>query len=916
MPGEIKPKTPEELANQVAAVSSILQENIAPQYNPSSLVNQSDQNLKTQYPERYNSYLKLLRLMRTSVSPQQQDSIIQESKRKIGALNNVQNYIISHKEASEGQTLKERQLTVYEDLYRFLEAGNKEGYVKLPTGSGKTVIFIELIGAMRLKTLVVVPTTTLIYQTKKRFSEFAPTLDVGVVDGTNKQLGTDVTVTTYDSLLLGIKSGLIKQSDFDLLVLDEVHMSLSDLRMEAVQSFTSAIKVGFTATPAYSESKKVSNLLATEIHEMSIEEAVHEGMLCPFQVYLAKTKIDLSKVTVTADGDYSPEKLEKAVNTEKLNLAAVQLVKEYFYDKSCIAYCATIKHAHDLAEAFKKQGITAGFISGHQSVKRQQEVLNDHLSGKIQVICNADILITGYDNTKVSVGLHLRPTLSPVLAEQRGGRLLRTDQDNPEKIAYIIDFIDDNRSTSTQPISFADIAGSAKITGPNHLNSSASTGSKQPTTNPDIRISGLEVVTDPKLVYQSLQMGKSFAGKEGVALGQVSVLEIQKSLNIPLHMIVEVFRIYQVAARQFGISDIGQLIRNIKGVSTSKELEKFNIPVEFANFLLVEDVFARCVSTELVKENFQFLLRDLNAVLKYSKKYPEVSEPLKELTTIANQLNVISHSDGSAQRFELFQKAIAIISSLTLYCQDTRIGTQFNNFNEINSELKKAGAMLLDYSNHLESYKKKFRSMIQAGESKEVVRFLSKDTAEKRAALDTFFPEKSSSVEETAQRVQSWLLFSPNSPINCRNTVLSISRTLSVIEQDFVELKPINQTFTGKILRYFDQLKTSKVGTQVDEKMYVLYMETLRKLLDTSQLILSGKISRHYLRLQVALPELKVLRSNVAQYNNKLGFIANGTIKRAAQDSQLLATIQNEVQTLDYSDYLKKAIANIKEVEF
>lgn len=58
---------------------------------------------------------------------------------------------------------------------------------------------------------------------------------------------------------------------------------------------------------------------------MSIREAVEDGLLSDFRVWIAETDIDLSAVTINSNGQYDEKQLEKAINIAKRNKAAIDL---------------------------------------------------------------------------------------------------------------------------------------------------------------------------------------------------------------------------------------------------------------------------------------------------------------------------------------------------------------------------------------------------------------------------------------------------------------------------------------------------------------------------------------------------------------------------------------------------------------
>lgn len=125
-------------------------------------------------------------------------------------------------DAADENVLKPHQDEVFHDIQSFLQDGGKKGYVTAPTGTGKTVIFVELSKALmeaartagrKPRILVVEPTKDLVHQTlgrtgEKGYGKFAADLQVASYfsDSTTEDreylTQSDVVVTTYDSLSL------------------------------------------------------------------------------------------------------------------------------------------------------------------------------------------------------------------------------------------------------------------------------------------------------------------------------------------------------------------------------------------------------------------------------------------------------------------------------------------------------------------------------------------------------------------------------------------------------------------------------------------------------------------------------------------------------------------------------------------
>ncbi|MBI2028502.1 MAG: DEAD/DEAH box helicase family protein [Candidatus Levybacteria bacterium] len=496
-----KPKTIEQLGRQVNNVSEALGSPISPMLDNGVLFDTTSSELKEKFPTRYKVYVDTLRRQKRNEEP----NLLYE--RRIHALNALDRYINTYYSQNEDErTLFDPQMNAFEALRKSIEEGVTEGYIRLPTGSGKTVVFTEFVEATDLKTLIVVPTQILVDQTEERFEEFAPTVETGKVYARSKEYEKPVTIITYASFLKDVESVKMKPEDYELLILDEAHESLSPRRMEAVRKFTNAVKLGFTATPRYTKDKHLGNLLNTEIHSMPIREAIELGMLSSLSVYIGKTDVDLSEVKITSTGEYKDEDLERAINITTRNSAAVDLYKAMFLDQKALAYCVTVNHATDLAKRFEENGIKAAVVSGYQLPAEQKTILRKYKTGEIKVLCNADLLIQGFDDPSVNVCLNLRPTASPVVAEQRAGRVLRPDPANPFKHAYIVDFIDNFGDPNRFPVSFAQILESAHIfrkdNPPDYPREDTDTGT---ILYPQIEIYGLKVITEAEEVMKIVQ---------------------------------------------------------------------------------------------------------------------------------------------------------------------------------------------------------------------------------------------------------------------------------------------------------------------------------------------------------------------------------------------------------------------------
>lgn len=422
-----------------------------------------------------------------------------------GAIQRLQGYIHHAHQDPERRVLYESQVPIMEDIHRFLVEHHDDprGYISLPTGVGKTVLFTEFVKATGLRTLVLTPTQLLLRQTEDAFGKFAGDEDVsvGTVYAHAKDDSQPITITTYASFVRHAQnegSPYLDPSNYDVVILDEAHRAMGEETTRALKKFPNIVQVGLTATENYSDKRKLSSLLPHEIHKMSIVEAVDLNLISPFSVFVVETETDMSQVRVSTTNEYDQTDLQKTLNTEARNMVAVEMYIKYFMGRKAMFFCSGVDHAKALAALFEAEGVPIEAIHGGLTIK-QQELLKVKLAdpnpaNNLFGLTNDKILAEGFDVPSVSLSFNLAPTLSTVRSQQRSGRTLRLDPDNPDKHAIIIEFIDKNYPKP--PVLFAD----PKVAGTAHLGSPLQFDDLNQTFN--FNLASAHVITNPELVEQ------------------------------------------------------------------------------------------------------------------------------------------------------------------------------------------------------------------------------------------------------------------------------------------------------------------------------------------------------------------------------------------------------------------------------
>ncbi|MDD2656561.1 MAG: DEAD/DEAH box helicase family protein [Patescibacteria group bacterium] len=517
-----KPKSPEQLKTQVEDSEFFWEQSLIPaehSEDTKEIMQMSVEELKEKYPVRYKMYLKSFResknfegIPESNMTDEEKTEMkeLKTLKMRLRMMNNLDKYVHDGSNGEGEINLREHQVSVFEDLRNFLESGGTSGYIELPTGTGKTVIFIEFLRVLDVPVVIVVPTKDLVRQTKTRLDQFAPNLDVGSFFGETKEYDTKISITTYNSLPNLLNNNKFDKENLGLVILDEAHETLSKKRSEVVEKLKKEfLVVGFTATSEYSETKTVGKLLGTEIHQMSLREAIESGALAPCSAMVAKTSFDISKVKIKDTGDYDEEELDKVINVEARNKAVAEIATTSFAGKQKIVFCGTRNHAHNVAELIRASGETVEVVVGDTQDKIDQKYRDlGYKDGwkeaydkkVINTVVSADLLTRGTDLPSAEICLNAKPTKSLVKAKQRGGRVTRLDPNNPNKHAVVVDFVDagGKEEYASDDKLFFQILGGTEILpiGSDDYGQSAG-GTRKGTGVPDIKgVEGIEVVVD------------------------------------------------------------------------------------------------------------------------------------------------------------------------------------------------------------------------------------------------------------------------------------------------------------------------------------------------------------------------------------------------------------------------------------
>ena len=122
------------------------------------------------------------------------------------------------------------------------------GLLEIPCGRGKTVIALDIISKLKVKTLVVVHKSFLLNQWIERIKEFLPTARVGCIQGQIIDIeNKDIVIGMLQSLSMKeYPSDMF--SEFGLTIVDECHHISSEVFSRSLQKIVTKYTLGLSAT--------------------------------------------------------------------------------------------------------------------------------------------------------------------------------------------------------------------------------------------------------------------------------------------------------------------------------------------------------------------------------------------------------------------------------------------------------------------------------------------------------------------------------------------------------------------------------------------------------------------------------------------------------------------------------------------
>ncbi|KAJ3551023.1 hypothetical protein NMY22_g50 [Coprinellus aureogranulatus] len=341
--------------------------------------------------------------------------------------------------------------------------------VSLPTGSGKTTVFISLLSRIAaleqkpMKALVVVNSVELARQSAAQAARMFPSWSVEIEQGAKHKASgfADFTAATYQTLLNSKRLAKFNPHQVTAVIIDEAHHAAAPSYRKLLSHFHPDIRhpdkdyvppvdpqplpiIGFSATFSRHDGLALGSVFERIVYHRDVLQMIDEDWLCGVRLTSVKVSLDLNKVVLNANGDFATSSLARVMNTPAMNDLVVRtwLDRAAADRKSTLIFCVDIAHVEALTSAFRTIGVDARFVTGKTNVKARKELVAAFRAGEFPVLLNCAVLTEGADIPSIDCVIVARPTRSKNIFAQMIGRGMRLSPETGKEDCHIIDYVD------------------------------------------------------------------------------------------------------------------------------------------------------------------------------------------------------------------------------------------------------------------------------------------------------------------------------------------------------------------------------------------------------------------------------------------------------------------------------------------
>jgi superfamily II DNA or RNA helicase len=308
-----------------------------------------------------------------------------------------------------------------------------------PTGSGKTVMLAEITRLYRQWGYQVILAAHRNEIIKQIAASCRKHCDEPVGFYTASRMTEDRGIMVTMMPTLARRREAVSTFRGRVLLLDEAHHIQAKTYQEIIREMQPSFFAGASATPVTPTGAGLGKFGITKlILGPQPKKLMDEGSLCKYKMFGGDDAVVDTKGVTMQGGDYRKQEIEERI----VNVQGDFLRDLLHFNpdlKPTITVTISIEHAHMIAAEYKSRGISAQVVIGSTSQRDRDLAFERFTAGDLKVIVSVALIDEGLDLPAATCLQLIRPTRSLRLWKQLIGRVLRTDPENPDKTALIID---------------------------------------------------------------------------------------------------------------------------------------------------------------------------------------------------------------------------------------------------------------------------------------------------------------------------------------------------------------------------------------------------------------------------------------------------------------------------------------------
>ena len=309
------------------------------------------------------------------------------------------------------------------------------GVLEAGTGSGKTVMALNIIAKRKQPTLIIVHNKELLHQWRERIVQFLD-IEAGQA-GDGKYDIHPVTVAIVNTARKHLDS---LPPQFGQIIVDECHRVPANLFTDVVSSFDSYFMLGLSAT-AFRREDGMTQLIYTymgdRLHTVNPKVLEESGAVVRPDFVQKPTEFKF-----VFRGDYAKLIKSLAKNDIRNTLIAndVADIVKAGHEGTVLIVSDRVAHCEVLQQKLKEHGVESTLLTGRVPANERSRIVEDVQNGTVRVLISTLQLIgEGFD----CPGLNTLVLSTPIKFEGRllqvAGRIMRPAK---RKKAQIIDYVD------------------------------------------------------------------------------------------------------------------------------------------------------------------------------------------------------------------------------------------------------------------------------------------------------------------------------------------------------------------------------------------------------------------------------------------------------------------------------------------